>query len=345
MRRFIAWTMTLAAGASSVSIAAGQTAKTQPAQRPAVATPGAVPKAGTPAPAATKAAPAAATPLTPEQQKARAAEEARKRQEMDLLLIEWEKQSKKVTSLMVVFERIDRSVKWNDQVYQGQAMLKSPDLACLEFKKAIPDANGKPKFKTDPSGVKVMEVEPNPFQRIVCTGREVLQYEWDEKAVYVYPLDKEARQKALQQGPLPFLFNMKAADARARYGMTLLAQTQRPDDYLIAIVPREDIDKDSFNRAFVYLNKKTFLPNVVILYPVGDKDKQEFNFTLIQPNKPIDDAYFHPPVNIPDWKLVRNEPQAAAANPAQPAPAQGRPAPAVPKRSAAQPPARGAVRN
>ena len=344
MRCLIAGTMTLAVAVTTVSIAAGQTAKTQPMQRPA-ASPGAAVKAGTPT-AATKGAPApAAAPLTPEQQKAKAAEEARKRQEMDQLLVEWEKQSKKVTSLMVVFDRIDRSVKWNDQVYQGQAILKSPDLACLEFKKAIPDANGKPKYKTDATGTKVMEVEKEPFQRIVCTGKEVLQYEWDEKAVYIYPLDKEARQKALQQGPLPFLFNMKAADARARYGMTLLAQPQRPDDYLIAIVPREEIDRDSFNRAFVYLNKKSFLPSMVILYPVGDKDKQEFNFTLIQPNKPIDDAYFHPPTNIPDWKIVRNDPQAAAANPAQAAPPQGRPTQAVTKRPASQPPARGAVRN
>ena len=348
MHRSIAGTLTLALAAAAASPAVGPAPKAQPTQRPTAATP--PPRGTAPAPGATAAAKPVAAPLTPEQQKAKAADEAKKRQEMDQLLVEWEKQSKTVKSLQVVFERIDRSAKWGDQIYQGQAILKSPDLACLEFKKAIPDANGKPKTKTDATGKPVMEVEKEPFQRIVCTGKEVLQYEWDEKAVYIYPLDKEARQKALQQGPLPFLFNMKAAEAKARYGMTLLAQDKMPNAYLIAIVPREEIDRDSFHHAFVYLNKETFLPDKVLLYPVGDKDTQEFRFSAIFPNKPIDDGYFHPPVNIPGWKINRNEPQVAARPAAGAAAAPGQAAApaaatATPKRSAAQPAPRGAVRN
>ena len=343
MRRFIAGTMTLAVAAATVSTAAGQATKTAPPQRPAgaVATPkaSASPKAGTPA----KAAPA--PPLTPEQLEAKRADDAKKRQEMDALLSDWEMQSKKVTSLMVVFERIDKSVKWGDQVYEGKAILKSPDLACLEFKKAIPDANGKPKY-ADVKGVKVLEVEKNPFQRIVCTGKDVLQFEWDEQAIYIYPLDKEARQKALQQGPLPFLFNMKAAEAKARYGMTLLNQDHYPDDYLIAIVPREEIDKESFQRAFVYLNKKSFLPSQVVLYPIGDKDMQHFRFTNIQPNQPIDDAYFRPSTNIPKWRVIRNDPQVSGAPKPGAVPSTAAPGTAAsPKRVTAQPPSRGAGRN
>ena len=328
MRRLIAWTMTLAAGASTVSIAHGQTTKAPTA--PKVAAPAAKP--------AQPALKAAAAPLDPAAQKAKLADEAKKREEMNLLLAEWEKQSKKVTSLNVVFERVDRSVKWGDQVYQGQAMLKSPDLACLEFKKAIPDADGKPKTKTDSSGQKVIEVEKEPFQRIVCTGKEVLQYEFDEKAIYIYPLDKEARQKALQQGPLPFLFNMKAADAKKRYGMTLIDQDK--EMYLIGIVPNEEIDKQSFNKAFVWLRKSDFLPSKLYLLPIGDKDKQEFRFTLIAPNTTIRDEYFHPATNIPNWKINRNEPQTASN--AAPAPAA---APAQPRRAAAQPATKAAVRN
>ena len=323
MRRFIAWTLTLAAGASSVSIAFGQTQKTQPAPKPAA-------RAGN--------APAAA-PLTPAQQQAKATADAKARQEMNLLLDEWEKQSKTVKSLLVVFERIDRSEKWGDQVYQGQAMLKSPDLACLEFKKAIPGPDGKPKFTLNDRGQKVLEVEKEPFQRIVCTGKEVLQYEWEEKAIYIYPLDKESRQKALQQGPLPFLFNMKAADAKQRYGMTLLDQTK--DEYSIAIVPREEIDKQSFNQAFVRLSKSNFLPNRLVLLPVGDKDKQEFRFTLIAPNKPVDDAYFHPSIDLVGWKVNRNEDSTKTPNTGQASVPAGRPAA---KQGATQPAPRTAKR-
>ncbi len=331
MRRLFAWTMTLAAGASTVSIASGQAPKTQPAQRPAAKA--TAPQAG--------AAPVAA-PLTPAEQKARAAAEAKAREEMNLLLDEWEKQSKKVTSLQVVFERIDRSLKWGDQVYQGQAILKSPDLACLEFKKAIADDAGKPVYKTNDKGQKVLDVEKEPFQRIVCTGKEVLQYEFDEKAIYVYPLDKEARQKALQQGPLPFLFNMKAADAKQRYGMTLLDQTK--DEYTIAIVPREEIDKQSFVRAFVRLNKSNFLPNRLVLMPVGEKEKQEFRFTMIAPNKAVPEGYFHPSIDLVGWKVNRNEDGGKAPAAGQTGAPVGRPVQATPKRPATQPAPRTAVR-
>ena len=33
--------------------------------------------------------------------------------------------------------------------------------------------------------------------------------------IYIFPLDKDQRKRALEEGPLPFLFNMRAADATA----------------------------------------------------------------------------------------------------------------------------------
>ena len=273
---------------------------------------------------------------------------------MNLLLDEWEKQSAKVKSLQVVFERIDKSVKWGDKVSQGTAILKSPDLACLEFKNAIPGPDGKPRLKLNANGQKAIDVEKEPYQRIVCTGKEVLQYEYDEQVLYIYPLNREARQKALQQGPLPFLFNMKAAEAKQRYTMSLIADARSPKEYCIKVVPNEEIDKKDFKEAVVWLDKERFQPSRLVLVPVGDKDLQEFRFTLIAPNKPIPDEYFA--VVIPEkWKVERNDdpnkagPAGVAGQSAQaaaaPAPAAaGRPAPAMPKRVAGQPAPKGAAR-
>ena len=76
---------------------------------------------------------------------------------------------------------------------------------------------------------------------------------------------------------------MKAAEARQRYGMTLLKQDDK--EYLIGIVPNEEIDKESFSKAFLWLSKKTFLPNKLWLYPVGDEgDARSSRSTAIQPN-------------------------------------------------------------
>ena len=340
MGRFIAWTLTLAAGASSVSIALAQAPRTAPPARSVAPAPVAKGTAAAPTrPAAT---------LDPAARQAQAATEARARNDMNLLLDEWEKQSAKVKSLQVVFERTDKSIKWGDKVSQGTAILKSPDLACLEFKRAIPDSDGRPRLKLNANGQKAIDVEKEPYQRIVCTGKEVLQYEWDEKVLYIYPLDKEARQKALQQGPLPFLFNMKAAEARRRYTMTLIPDPRSPQEYCIKVVPNEEIDKKDFKQAVVWLDKEQFQPSRLVLHPVGDKDLQEFRFTLIAPNKPISDDYFA--VVIPtDWKVERNENPNGTGAPSRPAQAAtpaaaGRPVQAAPKRVARQPAPKGSAR-
>lgn len=287
MRTLIAWTLTLTVGASAIGTAS--------AQAPAAPKRGTAPgPAGPRATAPAKAAPAPSDPAAIKTQQL-AAEKGQ--QEMNDLLAEWEKQSKKVTSLDVGFERVDKmGAAWGNVYYHGRAMLKSPDLACLEFRKYKVGEDGQPS--------KPLQLEKEPNERIVCTGKEVLQYEWDEKVIYVYPLEKEVRQKALQQGPLPFLFNMNAADARRRYGMTLLKEDDK--EYTISIVPREEIDRSSFTRAFLWLNKQTFLPNTLQLYPVGQKELQEFKFDAIQPNKPMDEGMFAPATKIAGWKVIYN---------------------------------------
>jgi TIGR03009 family protein len=325
VRTLMTWTMTLTVGSWAAGVVSGQAPA--PAQK----------RAPAPAPAAKAVAPA---PLDANALKAKQQEDERALQEMNQLLDAWEAQSKKVTSIDVAFERIDKlGAAWGDVYYQGRAMLKSPDLACLEFTKCKLDDNGKPIYKRDKNGKPLQplerELEPDPNERIVCTGKEVLQYQWDEKVVYVFPLEKEVRQKALQQGPLPFLFNMRADDAKKRYGMRVLQQDDK--EYLISIAPREEIDKQSFSKAFLWLNKKTFLPNKLWLFPIGGKELQEFRFTGIMANKPMDNGFFSPNLKIAGWKVIFNPnndgnnkpaqapganagPQVGQAQPARPAP-------------------------
>ncbi len=310
MRTLIAWTLTLAVGASAWAQAPANAAKkTNP-------------------PAAAKQAPA---PVDPRAVQARL--EANKA-EMERVLVEWENRSKQITSLDVLFERIDHSPGWGDQYYQGRAMLQSPDLACLQFQKYKLDADRRP-IVVNKDNKAIPQLEPQPYERIVCTGTEVLQYSWDDKKIFIFPLDKQVRQKALQQGPLPFLFNMKAAEAKRRYSMTLMDQNDK--NYLIGIVPNEEIDKESFTQAFLWLSKKTFLPDKLQLIPVGGKEQQEFKFAgnsnKILANTSLNNDFFAAK-RIEGWKVIVNP----NANGAAPAPGKAVVAPGqVPRRQAAQP--------
>ncbi len=326
MRTLIAWTLTLAVGAS----ASGQGVSPSTAKKAAQTTPPATKAPAAPVDAKVKPAQAQGE-----------VDPVKAREEMERVLAEWEKRSKQVVSLDVLFDRIDRAPAWGDQYYQGRAMLQSPDLACLQFQKYKLDADGKPMFTAGKDGKKnVPMLEPEPFERIVCTGNEVLQYSWDDHKIFVFPLDKQSKMKALQQGPLPFLFNMKAAEAKRRYSMTLVNQNDR--DYLIGIVPNEQIDKDSFSKAFLWLSKETFLPNQLRLYTIGEKEFQEFRFTgnynTIKANTAMDKNFFVAK-KIDGWKVIEN-PGADAKGKPNVAPAIGPP----PRRAAAQPAGNAAAR-
>jgi hypothetical protein len=237
------------------------------------------------------------------------AAELKAREEMNALLDEWEKQNKKISSLDIEFERIDKAQAWGDQYFKGRAMFKSPDLACLEFTKIKLDAKGKPIMTVSKDGKPTKAVEADPTERIVFTTKEVLHYTWDDHKIFVYPLDSwVARMFRDSFGcGLPFLLNVRAADMKELYKMTLLKQDVK--EYLIQIEPKMDKNKKSFHKAYLWLNKETYLPDHLRVYPAGGNNRQEFHFSggksSIHPNAALEDKFFAFR-KIPGWKIVEN---------------------------------------
>lgn len=219
------------------------------------------PRAAAPAPAARPAAPAPA-PARPDPKR------------MDGILDAWSQRSKTVKSLYARFTREDVVHAWQDRSkYDGQAYLMSPNLAYLNFEKVGEDG------------------KPAPYERIVCTGDRVYHFMADSKQVHVYTLAQQERQRALEEGPLPFLFNMDAAQARLRYQMTLLQENE--ELYLIAITPLQKVDREAFSRAYIYLDRTRFLPTKIQLVdPNNGKDTKTFTIAVVQPNVKIAEAYF-----------------------------------------------------
>ena len=129
---------------------------------------------------------------------------------MDWLLEQWEQQSSRLKTLDVTILRIDDTPAWGDlEYYEGRALFKSPNLAFIDFNKIKQDDKKKP--IRDPQKDKFVST---PHERIICTGNEVWQYKSDTQQIFVFPLEKNEQKKAIEEGPLPFLFNMRADDAR-----------------------------------------------------------------------------------------------------------------------------------
>ena len=211
---------------------------------------------------------------------------------MKQLLQEWEKKSSLLKTLDVAIKRRDKSAAWGNEEYEGRAILKSPDLAWLDFQKVEIDEKTKEKKLT-------------PEQRIICTGTEVWQYKSDTKQIFVFPLEKEDQKRALEEGPLPFLFNMKAAEAQARYWMALTNETK--EYYVVTVVPRLKIDQEAFSKAYLKLNKEYFPERIVLVSPDG-KSTKDFTLTDVKRNqswKGMDDNFKGVPLGKP-WTVVRD---------------------------------------
>jgi TIGR03009 family protein len=181
---------------------------------------------------------------------------------LDEVLRAWEAQSQRTTSLRASFIRVDLDLAWNTKTYYaGTAVLRGPNLAYLDTQKYGEDN----KTKTF-------------FERIVCTGNRVYHFQADTRQVHIYDLAEEDQAKAMEEGPLPFLFNMKAEQAKARYRMAVLGDTDA--EWLIQILPIKDVDREGFSKALIRLDRSTFLPTEIVLFdPSNGKDTKTYRFT------------------------------------------------------------------
>ncbi len=266
------------------------------------------PAAGRSAPAAraAQAAPgrnqnqAAAAPGQTQAQAQPASDPAR----LKWLLQKWEQQSAKLKTLDVRIYRVDRDFRWKDEVhFEGRAVFKNPDLAYLDFSKLklAPNAKGQMAPVKDPKDQKAWL--KNHHETIVCNEQAVWQYLYDGRQIYIFPLAKGERQRALDEGPLPFLFNMKARDAEARYQMSL--EGENAQYYLVKVLPKIQEDKESFKWALLYLEKTYLLPARIRLLSPDGKSSRDFYLDRQLPNAKVDDKIFKGG-SIPGWKVQKN---------------------------------------
>ena len=239
--------------------------------------------------------------------------------EMDDLLRQWEGQSAKLETLEVDIYRTDKDTAWGDEThFAGHAAFKSPDLAYVDYRKvklqAVTDPNVKGKTSFVPQK-KNGQLDAIPFETILCTGAEVWHYRYDTKQVFIWSLDRDARKKALDEGPLPFLFRMRAGDAKQRYEMVLRAQNAKSS--LVMILPKMKEDREVFRTAWVTLDRAFLLPTRIVLISPDQTKQQDFVLSNIRANKPVKDQYFVGVKPGKPWKIEIN-PGAKEAGPAIP---------------------------
>ncbi len=237
---------------------------------------------------------------------------------MERLLADWAGQSAKLRTLNVSLYRIDTTPDWDEEDhYEGTAAFEKPQRAFLDFRKVQTRFAPDPKNATKKKLVAVLDPATKkpisrPHETIVCTGDEVWHYRYDVKQVFIYTLDRDQRKRALEEGPLPFLFDMRVDEAHRRYEMALQGEDEKR--YFVVIKPKLQDDKESFSRAWVFLERKYLLPTRIVLFAPDGKSSKDFRVENIQANKPINPRFFkgvEPPGKA--WTVERNPGMAPAA--------------------------------
>jgi TIGR03009 family protein len=250
--------------------------------------------------------------------------------QIEELLRLWEGQSKKLKTLDVWIYRIDKNPAWGEEIhYQGRAKFKSPQLAYLDFKKikTAKNAQGKLVPVPDPKNPKQRILMPQ--ETIICSKDAIWQYLFPVQQIFIFPLAKEQRQRALDEGPLPFLFNMKAQEAKDRYTMHILGET--PKYYSILVEPKLKEDQEAFKKAQIILDTTYLLPVRIVLISPDQKSSKDFQVEHIVPNAVVDDKFFQGR-ELAKWKIIRNPNAQGPQMQGNIGAANGQPAGAVPAR-------------
>lgn len=230
--------------------------------------------------------------------------------EMKEILDEWEQKSARIKSLHGKHTRyVYNHVFELEKRAEGKFYVETPDKGRIDLVGLPPEKKDVSK-KRGPTG-KPFRIEADRDEMWICNGEEIVMVNGDEKTYEVAPLPKELRGTNIIDGPLPFLFGMKATDAEKRYQLSLVGQSEK--SLTILIIPRRQSDVDNYKEAEIRLDKKTYLPLAVKMID-GSGLETVYVFEILDVNNTSlrsklagifgDSDPFHPDLRKKGYKLV-----------------------------------------
>lgn len=191
----------------------------------------------------------------------------------------------------------------------GEYWFESPDKARMDFypDKEIPNP---PQHKI---GDKLYQVEADRGETWLCTGKEILDISHAKKTYDRFQIPVAFQGQNITNGPLPFLFGMKAEEVKKKYMMNL-GEMHKPEEGRIHIIatPLVPALRREFKRAEILLNSD-YLPTGVKLWdPAGSK---ETVYVFWEPDKNflkfLNDPFR---INLRGWELINDHKAPADEN-------------------------------
>ena len=178
---------------------------------------------------------------------------------LEKILKDWEEKSAKIVKLQGEFDKYQyNEVFFTEKRSVGKFYYEAPD-------KGFYNVEG---IKAKAATQKDWKVEPGADERWLCTGKEVYAFQINEKSYEKHVIPAEEQGKNIMDGPLPFLFGMKAEESKKRYDLKLIRQEK--GEIWIEATPRRPVDIANWKQATVIIDAKTFLPRAVRLQEPGE---------------------------------------------------------------------------
>ncbi len=222
---------------------------------------------------------------------------------LNQVLAQWEKDSAGLQLMAAKFVCKRQVPALQPVQFDGIAKFMRPEMAMLHLKDT-----------RDPE---------RRFEKFIFTGSAIYDFKPAEQTLYVHQLAKKAGQpgQGLDEGPMPFLFGMKADTAKKRYQLKVTKQ----DDWwtYIDVVPNFPNDQKEFHYARIVIDRRTGLPGQ-IYWVEPNKTEITWDIKQLLRNREAEGEVtrrdFEEPKPPQGWKVQVNQPSASggAAQPSRP---------------------------
>ena len=209
---------------------------------------------------------------------------AKQQADLDKLLASWEQHSSKIDTFKCRFTRWDYDKTFGSDKNGG---LRSEALG--EIKYRSPDHG---KFMVTEmkewNGKTFASPKDQVLEHWVCDGKSIFEFDTPKKQLIETKLPPELQGKAIADGPLPFIFNAKAATLKKRYYLRdITPQEQVGKQIWLDAYPKEAADARNFSHVELILTEADYNPYALQLYLPGGTNRQVYAFEKININDPL----------------------------------------------------------
>lgn len=199
-------------------------------------------------------------------------------------LTQWEARSSKIKSIHGKQQRSEFNHVFEvEKRSEGDFFLQTPDKGRIDMGK-VKIAEGAVSPRKNQNG-EPYKLETDQSVCWICTGDEILVLQEDEKTYQSEMIPEEQRGTNIVHSPLPFLFGMKAEEAKTRYDMVL--RRNSTGSATIEVMPKMEKDRQNYQVAWVTIDKKTYLPLQVRM-----RDQSNLDIVYTFSNVEVNDSKF-----------------------------------------------------